>query len=89
MIGISDIDDFVRAKDIAFEAIERQKQVDKEEIDNLPKRQRRQRREVLAEHVAKMERQPRPSYLKRSTAHRSSAMASGRMSQALQDCGSR
>lgn len=55
MMGISDIDDFVRAKDVAFEAIERQKQVDKEEIDNLPKRQQKARREVLADHVAKME----------------------------------
>ena len=55
MMGISDIDDFVRAKDIAFEAIERQKQVDKEEVDNLPKRQQKARREVLADHVAKME----------------------------------
>ncbi len=55
MASIASVEDFAKMHDAMKKAIELQKEADKTEVESLPKRQQKARRELLAEHVAKME----------------------------------
>lgn len=55
LLGIGDVEDFAIAHEVMLAAIEAQKAAAKAEVDALPKRERKKRREAFAEVTARME----------------------------------
>lgn len=55
LLGIGDVEDFAIAHEVMLAAIEAQKAAAKAEVDALPKREQKKRREALAEVTARME----------------------------------
>ena len=55
LLGIGGVEDFAAAHEVMLTAIEEQKTAAKDEVDALPKREQKKRREALAEATAQME----------------------------------